>query len=114
MANTPERLSKRAAAVLEDPENVLEVSTVSLVEIAIKASSGMLRLSNDSIRQALEDIAARTLSFTAAHAFRMFELPQHHRDPFDRQIIAQAFVEEVPVVTPDRDFMLYKGLRIIW
>ncbi len=38
----------------------------------------------------------------------------HHRDPFDRQIIAQAFSEDLPVVTSDEKFSLYKGLRLIW
>ncbi|HKW19523.1 MAG TPA: type II toxin-antitoxin system VapC family toxin [Terriglobales bacterium] len=113
-AEAPERLSRRATSVLEDPENALEVSAVSLVEIAIKSGAGRLRLSRESVEQAMEDIGARSLSFTAAHAFQMFQMSPRHRDPFDRQIIAQAIVEDVPVITPDSDFRLYKGLRIIW
>jgi PIN domain nuclease of toxin-antitoxin system len=44
----------------------------------------------------------------------LFELPRHHGDPFDRQIIAQALSEKIPVVTSDQKFGLYKGLRVIW
>jgi len=43
-----------------------------------------------------------------------FDLPLHHSDPFDLQIIAQAFWEKIPVVTSDEKFSLYKGLRIVW
>ena len=48
------------------------------------------------------------------HAFELFELPLYHSDPFDRQIIAQALSEKVPVVTSDEKFSLYKGLKLIW
>jgi len=41
-------------------------------------------------------------------------LPAHHADPFDRQIIAQALIEDVPVVTPDEAFRLYDGLTVLW
>jgi PIN domain nuclease of toxin-antitoxin system len=44
----------------------------------------------------------------------LFEVPLHHRDPFDRQIIAQALAEKIAVVTPDDKFKLYAGLKIIW
>ena len=47
------------------------------------------------------------------HAFRLFDLPAHHADPFDRQIIAQALVEDIPVVTPDEAFRQYEGLRVV-
>ena len=45
---------------------------------------------------------------------RLFDLPTHHADPFDRQIIAQALAENVPVVTPDEAFNLYEGLKVVW
>ncbi len=110
----PARFSKRAALVLENPDNVLEVSTISLVEIAIKSAKGKLRLSSTVVKEAIEDIGARVLPFTAAHAFGLFGLPLHHRDPFDRQIVAQALAEQIPVVTPDDLFRLYAGLKVIW
>jgi PIN domain nuclease of toxin-antitoxin system len=111
---SPERLSKRAAATLGNPENVREVSSVSLTEIAIKTTLGKLNISAEDARQAIQDMDIHILPFTADHAFRLFELPAHHRDPFDRQIIAQAFSEHIPIVTSDDKFNLYKGLRLIW
>jgi PIN domain nuclease of toxin-antitoxin system len=111
---SPERLSKRAAAILQNPEHILELSAVSLAEIAIKASLGKLRISEEIARQAIEVLSLRILPYTAEHAFRLFELPMHHRDPFDRQIIAQALAEEISVVTSDDAFKVYKGLRLIW
>ncbi len=111
---SPERLSRRVTAALENPENILELSTISLAEIAIKANLGKLRLSAASVRQAIEDLGVRVLPYTAEHALQLFNLPPHHGDPFDRQIIAQALAEKIPVVTPDEKFRLYQGLKVIW
>jgi len=110
----PERLSKRAYKVLKDPEHIRELSSVSLTEIAIKRTLGKLNISAEMARQAIEDMDIRVVPFTADHAFRLFELPAHHGDPFDRQIVAQAFVEDIAVVTPDEKFSRYKGLKLIW
>ena len=60
------------------------------------------------------DLRLRVLPYASEHAFRLFDLPTHHPDPFDRQIIAQALVENVAVVTPDESFTLYDGLKVIW
>ncbi|MBZ5550934.1 MAG: type II toxin-antitoxin system VapC family toxin [Acidobacteriia bacterium] len=111
---SPERLSKRAAAALRNPENILELSAVSLAELAIKASIGKLAISDAVARQAIDDLEIRVLPYTAEHALRLFGLPLHHSDPFDRQIIAQALSEKIPVVTPDQKFGLYEGLKVIW
>jgi len=110
----PDRLSRRAAAALKNPENVRELSSISLAEIAVKSSLGKLGISAPLARQALDDLDVRVLPFTSDHAFRLFELPAHHRDPFDRQIIAQALSEDIAVVTPDRQFSIYTGLKLIW
>jgi PIN domain nuclease of toxin-antitoxin system len=110
----PERLSKRAAAALTNLESVRELSVVSLTEIAIKTGLGKLSISATAAQQAIQDLDVRILSFTATHAFRLFELPLRHRDPFDRQIIAQALVEKIPIITPDDKFKLYDGVTVIW
>jgi hypothetical protein len=65
-------------------------------------------------RDRRKDLRLRVLPYGAEHAFRRFDLPAHHADPFDRQIIAQALVENVPVVTPDEAFNLYEGLKVVW
>jgi PIN domain nuclease of toxin-antitoxin system len=111
---SPERLTKRATAALENADNILEMSAVSLSEIAIKTARGKLKLSAAAVRQGLDDLDIRILPYTADHAFLLFELPLHHSDPFDRQIITQALSEKIPVVTSDEKFSLYKGLKIIW
>lgn len=113
-ADSPDRLSKPAFTVLRNPENTRELSAISLSEIAIKATLGKLDFSGERTPQALDDLDVRILPFTSEHAFRLFELPIHHRDPFDRQIIAQALCEEIPVVTPDASFRQYAGLKVIW
>lgn len=111
---SPERLSRRGEAALKNPANVRELSSVSLTEIAVKANLSKLHISVAMVRQALEDLDVRVLPFTAEHAFHLFDLDDHHRDPFDRQIIAQSMVEEIPIVTPDEKFSLYKGVKVIW
>jgi PIN domain nuclease of toxin-antitoxin system len=110
----PERLSKRATAALQNSENILELSAISITEIAIKTSLGKLQVIPAIVRQALQDLDIRVLNYSGDHALRLFDLPLHHSDPFDRQIIAQALAEKIPVVTPDEKFKLYSGLKIVW
>ena len=110
----PELLSKRALTAMEQPDAILELSTISLSEIAIKHTAGKIDLSEDDVRAAIQGFDLRMLSWKTLHAFRMFHLPPHHSDPFDRQSIAQAFVENIPVVTSDEKFRLYSGIKVIW
>jgi PIN domain nuclease of toxin-antitoxin system len=110
----PERMSRIAAEGLSSPENIREVSSISLTEIAIKMSLGKLRFTSQMAHQALVDLDLHILPYNAAHAFHYFDLPLHHTDPFDRQIIAQALCEKIAVVTPDDKFGLYDGLEILW
>ena len=104
----------RATAILQNTENILELSVISLSEIAIKAARGKLKFSAADTRHALVDLDLRVLPYTANHAFFLFALPLLHADPFDRQIIAQALSEEIPVMTCDEKFSLYKGLKVLW
>jgi PIN domain nuclease of toxin-antitoxin system len=109
-----ERLSAEAKAVLEDSGNVRELSVLSLAEIGLKNAIGKLVLSPESTMSAAERLRVQILGYLPEHAFRLFDLPLHHKDPFDRQLIAQALAENIPVVTCDERFALYKGLRVIW
>ena len=110
----PERLSKRAYSALKDADDIRELSSVSLVEIAIKNTQGKLKMPAETVRQAMQDMMVRVLPFAEGHAYRLFELPLHHRDPFDRQIVAQALSENIPLVTPDERLRKYQGLKVIW
>jgi len=62
----------------------------------------------------IQKAKAEVLPYTGEHAIKLFGLPLHHADPFDRQIIAQALAEGVAVITPDEKFRLYKGVKVIW
>jgi PIN domain nuclease of toxin-antitoxin system len=113
-ASAPERLSRAAASALRRSTTVREVSVVSLVEIAVKRTRGKLTFSGADVTAGVEDLQLRVLPYSAEHAFHLFDLPAHHVDPFDRQIIAQALAEGLAVVTPDNAFHLYKGLKVVW
>jgi PIN domain nuclease of toxin-antitoxin system len=67
---SPELLSKRAISSLQNPDNIRELSSISLAEIAIKSSAGKLKLSVGMLRQALEDLNIRVLPYTARHCVR--------------------------------------------
>ncbi len=112
--STPERLSRAAMSALRKGSAVREISVVSLTEIAVKQTRGKLTLGKAEAMAGIADLRLRVLPYTAEHAFRLFELPTRHADPFDRQIIAQALVENVPIVTPDESFQLYEGLKVVW
>ena len=112
--DAPGRLSRRASSILRNPNNLLELSAVSISEIAIKAGLGKLRFSADVLRQAVADLDLRILPYTCEHAFSLFALSRHHHDPFDRQILAQALHEQIPIVTPDEIFRLYREVKVIW
>jgi PIN domain nuclease of toxin-antitoxin system len=83
--------------------------------LAIKHSIGKLDLGRGD---ALADLRLRVLPYTAEHAYRLFGLPLHHSDPFDRQIIAQALAENTAAVTPMPSKMpsssFIEGIKVIW
>jgi PIN domain nuclease of toxin-antitoxin system len=113
-ASAPDRLSRAAMSALRKGTAVREISVVSLTEIAVKQTRGKLTFSKADAMAGVADLRLRILPYAAEHAFRLFDLPAHHADPFDREIIAQALVENIPVVTPDETFNLYEGLKVVW
>ena len=76
---SPEKLSRRAASALQNLDNALELSAVSVTEIAIKAAAGKLEFPAAVLRKAVDELGIRIFPFTSDHAFRLFELPVHHR-----------------------------------
>src|SRR2546421_6528312 len=110
MVSAPDRLSKRARRRILDIENERVLSAVSAWEIAIKYSLGKLQLPEPP-EQFVPSRMALTLTSPLAvqlsHALQASRLPYHHRDPFDRLLIAQAQVEELPILTADADFKQY-------
>lgn len=99
---------------LSNPADERILCTISLVEIAIKAANGKLDLTADEALRAVDDLRISLLPLEPQHAFQMFSLPPHHRDPFDRIILATALAERLPVVTADRVFHRYPGIKVIW
>jgi PIN domain nuclease of toxin-antitoxin system len=100
--------------LLQRTETARMVSPVSLNEIAIKANKGLTPLTREHIEKLVLDLDLTILPLTAEHSFRLFGLPAHHSDPFDRMLIATALAEDIPIVARDREFKSYKGLRVIW
>lgn len=101
-----EDISSEAAAAISDPETIALVSAASVWEIAIKRALGKLEVP-DSIEAELEGHGFRALTITAEHAERAGGLPLHHRDPFDRMLVAQAQMEGLTLVTRDPAFAAY-------
>lgn len=93
----------------------LILSVASVWELAIKASLGKLTLPAPLHEYVEEKVAAglRVLPVEWPHAAAVVDLPFHHRDPFDRLIIAQALTERLPVVSGDPAFRAY-GVRVVW
>lgn len=102
----PTELSATARRAIGDPANDRFLSIASLWEIAIKISNGKLVLIGD-LADAINDIMATSLPITLAHLTRLQTLPFHHRDPFDRMLIAQAMEEGLTIVTRDSFFPAY-------
>ncbi len=111
MWGEPEQLRNEARSVLEDPATKLHVSAVSAWEIATKAAAGRLRLPT-SAETWLTDARHRRdvteVPITFAHAIRAGSLPPHHRDPFDRMLVAQAQSEGLVLVSADRQLEPYE------
>ncbi len=105
-------MPRRVRSLLSDPDTGRLMSAASIIEIAIK--SDRLNMPEKLVRQAVNDLRISILPFDERHAYRLFSLPLHHRDPFDRMIIATALVEGIAVVGADRVFRKYKGLKVIW
>nr|VFJ49962.1 MAG: PIN domain nuclease, a component of toxin-antitoxin system (PIN domain) [Candidatus Kentron sp. FM]VFJ63891.1 MAG: PIN domain nuclease, a component of toxin-antitoxin system (PIN domain) [Candidatus Kentron sp. FM]VFK09757.1 MAG: PIN domain nuclease, a component of toxin-antitoxin system (PIN domain) [Candidatus Kentron sp. FM] len=110
------KLSPTARRSVASTENKVLVSPASLWEIAIKISVGKYQLPRpfeDFMREQLAVNQFDLLPISVSHMARVITLPFHHRDPFDRLIIAQALVEEVPVVSVDSLFDGY-GVERVW
>jgi PIN domain nuclease of toxin-antitoxin system len=89
------------------------VSAASAWEMSIKSALGKLK-TNSSLAAAIADYGFAELPITMAHAEAVRALPMHHRDPFDRLLIAQARVETLALLTHDRALGQYDGLHIEW
>jgi PIN domain nuclease of toxin-antitoxin system len=109
-------LSSHARTLIEEPTNDVFLSIANIWEMAIKVSLGKLDLSQPfdlfiPNQLLLNDITL--LDITVSHTLRVATLPYHHRDPFDRLLIAQSLVEVMPLISIDSVFDAY-GVNRLW
>jgi PIN domain nuclease of toxin-antitoxin system len=107
-------LPRKVYTLLSSAETLALVSAVSIMEIAMKHDAGKMKMAAAETRQAIRDLRLQVIPFELDHALHLYDLPRHHRDPFDRMLIATAMAEEIPLVGSDREFKKYKGLEVIW
>lgn len=111
-----DRLSDTAREIISEEQNEIFVSVASAWEIAIKAGLGQLDIPRGPERfitrhTELNDF--RVLPINLPHAFRVYELPDIHRDPFDRILVAQARAEDMPILTIDPEIARYP-VETLW
>jgi len=101
------RLTPKVRKIIVDSANAVYVSAVSSWEIAIKKSIGKLK-APDNIDRIVDEMGFLKLLVYLYHADFLSRLPMHHRDPFDRMLIAQAIAEGLVIITADRRVREYK------
>lgn len=107
-----DRLSRRADQVLTDASNEVMLSAAVVWEVAIKRSLGKLD-APDGFAGLLLDAGAVPLAVSIDHARAVRSLPWHHRDPFDRLLVAQATLEDAVLVSNDERLRAY-GVQVVW
>jgi PIN domain nuclease of toxin-antitoxin system len=110
------KLSRAARAAISDPANRVFVSAVSVCEIAIKLSINKLPLPSDLNQELFATLAGTgfsALPVTLKHAYAVRYLPWHHRDPFDRLLVAQSQIEGMTLLTNDAALQHYE-VRTFW
>jgi PIN domain nuclease of toxin-antitoxin system len=104
----------RVRRILENPDVELLLSVASEAEVAIKSRIGKLQLTRSEFATICSSASILSYPLRRHHTDRLFDLPLHHNDPFDRLIISTALADGLPVVSRDQCFRKYKGLRVIW
>ncbi len=114
--NGDESLSDKARKSIDKKNSVVYVSIASIWEISIKI--GLKKLKIDVSLEELENQISLNnfiiLPLKFEHIIELSKLDNHHRDPFDRILIAQSFSEKIAVLTKDTHFNHYKGITVIW
>jgi PIN domain nuclease of toxin-antitoxin system len=114
--NDDPRLSTHCRSIISNGTNEILFSAVSAWEIAVKASIGRLILPDKTEPYILDQLSRNrfdVLPVDLTHALRVSLLPDHHKDPFDRMLVAQAQVEKVPILTADSQIARYP-VRVSW
>jgi PIN domain nuclease of toxin-antitoxin system len=117
MQMAPERLAAEVRELLTDPEHQLYLSAASSWEMAVKWALGKLPLPASPVEYVpsrLERQGVEGLPVQHRHALQVASLPHHHRDPFDRLLLAQARAERLTFLTADRELAAYEGVDFLW
>lgn len=112
MDDQHDSISRVAREAIASDQNQVVISAVVIWEVAIKRQLGKLAAPADLLAQ-LEGVGVDLLPITARHADRIGSLPLHHRDPFDRLLVAQADVDGLSLVTADGHLDRY-GIEVVW
>lgn len=102
----PKRIHRNHLAEIETHANIVYVSSISIAEMMIKASIGKLKVSFDPMEM-VKQSGFEFLDFRSEDALLLKDMPFHHRDPFDRMLIAQSMANQYPIVTDDGRFQAY-------
>lgn len=117
---SPKKLSSQALSIIEDSKQNILVSQISFWEISLKYGLGKLKLKKykpEDLLAATKQMNFSILEFHNDHLLSYYKLAQsRHKDPFDRFLIWQAMSLDIPIISKDETFMIYKtdGLKIIW
>jgi len=105
------KLRPQAREILENADNTIHFSAISILEVAIKQQLGKPDFNADAhvLRRALQEFGFQELVVNGAHAAQISGLPLIHRDPFDRLLVAQAIVEGFTLLTIDEEIARYPG-----
>ncbi len=101
-------LSRRAREAIADPGTPVFVSAASAWEISIKRSLGRIDITDQDVANGIAESGFLELAISARHALKAGGLPDHHRDPFDRMLVAQSQVEGLTLITRDRALAAYE------
>lgn len=102
----PEKLEPEHIQILKSP-HVFFLSSISITEMMIKSSIGKLNINYNPVEMALKS-GLKLLDFSAQDANHLKDLPLHHKDPFDRMLIAQSLCQNIPIMTCDTKFKYYE------
>ena len=111
MLSSPEKLNDKRRYELETPVNEIFLSAMSIAELMIKHSIGKILIEFDPLEMAKE-MRIEMLNFSGDHAMLLGQLPLHHKDPFDRMIIAQSIVNRLHLMSDDPKFLEY-GCKVV-
>jgi PIN domain nuclease of toxin-antitoxin system len=106
MLSCPEKINTKRRYELESPANEVILSAMSIAELMIKSSIGKIRIEFDPLEMA-KKMQIEVLDFSGTHAMALGDLPFHHKDPFDRMILAQALVNKIALMSDDPHFLKY-------